>query len=117
MNNLVTAQKSWGETMPTWVRELARACDETSQSRSAREIGYAVAVVNQVLLNKYKGSLSRVEAQVKAVFMGEMVDCHALGEIPALACEAWRKKPFASTNPVRVRMWVACRECGKGGAK
>lgn len=117
MSNLETARRSWGEGLPAWVEALARACDESSQNRAAKEIGYATAVVNQVLLAKYKGSCSKVEACVKAVFMGEEVDCPALGVIPVLQCDEWRKKPFAATNPVRVRMWQACRGCGKGGAR
>ncbi|MBF0340214.1 MAG: hypothetical protein HQL95_04540 [Magnetococcales bacterium] len=116
MSSLETARKSWG-VMPPWVEALAQACDRASQDRAARAIGYGGAVVNQVLQGKYKGSLSRVEAAVRAVFMGELIDCPALGEILVVRCSEERKKPFAATNPTRVQMWQACRGCDKGGSR
>lgn len=72
---LVATQAGWGDDMPDWVTALASECARTSQGEAGRRIGYTGSVVNQVLKNAYKGSLRRVEYQVRGLLMGQTVDC------------------------------------------
>src|SRR5690606_29784986 len=41
------AAPGWGAAPPDWIAALGRACDEMSQVKAARVIGYSPAVVSQ----------------------------------------------------------------------
>jgi len=94
---------------PVWLATLREQCRAKTQGKVAEQIGYSPAVVNQVLQGKYPGDLKRVEKAVRGAFMGETCNCPVLGEIPVNLCLETQKKPFASTNPQRVRLYRACR--------
>lgn len=108
-NNLSRTITAWNGEAPGWVLALARACDETNQTVVARRIGYSPALVNQVLKGVYGGDMSRVEALVRGAYLGAVVDCPAIGEIPVDRCLTDQKKPYSATNAQRVRQWRACR--------
>ncbi len=103
------ARSSWGKDVPPWVLALARACDAGSGASVAKRLGYSGAVVSQVLRNAYQGSLSRVEEVVRGAFMAETVGCPVVGEIAKDLCAEHQRRPFANTNPTRVRLYRACR--------
>ena len=103
------ARAAWGNALPVWVEALARACDQTSQSEVARRLSYSPAVISTVLLNRYNGSLTRVETKVRGAFMDETVDCPVVGELAKDACAGHQAAPYANTNSIRIRLYRACR--------
>lgn len=93
---------------------LRQKVAETSQAQVARQLGYAPTTISQVLSGSYAGNLDHVLLRVEEVYGNTTVSCPGLGEEIALGrCAEWRKKAkdFAATNPQRVRMYRACRQC------
>ena len=112
---LQMAQHHWGVGMPDWIKVLATECSRpgSSQAQVAKKLDRTGAVISQVLRNKYPADLKRIEERVRGVFMNGTVECPALGPIPTQACQDWRDKSrtFAAGNPLRARMFRACRAC------
>lgn len=110
-----TVQAAWGGEQPDWVRALAVACDEASQAQVARRIGYAPAVVSQVLRNRgYNGGNTRaVETVVRAVLMADEVRCPILAVIPLAACLEHQDRVAAGArgSELRIRLARACPTC------
>ena len=88
-----------------------QAVDRHGQTAVARALGYSVSAVNQVLHDKYKGSLTNVLNRVNEVYGTATVQCPVMGTITIQRCAAERKKPFAMTSPQRVLLYKACRTC------
>lgn len=107
------AREHWGAPAPDWVEALARECAGSTQRKVAERLGRSAGLISQVLRQTYKGDMAGVEDAVRGAFMGQTVDCPALGLIPTDACQIWRKRSrdFASVNPLRVRMFRACAAC------
>lgn len=99
------------EQEPRWLSELRQRCRQTSQSAIAKEIGYSAAVINQVLKGTYKGDVKKVARAVRGAFLGETVNCPVLGELERHLCQQNARRPYASTNPTRVKLFKACRGC------
>ncbi|MGD9638349.1 MAG: hypothetical protein AB7U85_04755 [Alphaproteobacteria bacterium] len=104
-----TITKYWGENIPQWVKTLAAECDNTSQARTAKKIGYSAAAINCVLQNKYTGTVGNVEEAVKAYLMSEEVSCPVLGNIKQSLCLENQKQPLITSNPTKIRLFKACR--------
>jgi len=96
-----------------WIEALRRACAVSSQAQVATQIGMSPAVVNQVLKGTYNGNLNNVQSRVEGALMGITVDCPLIGEIPLNRCIENQTRPFAATNPMRVRLHRACKSCDK----
>jgi len=94
-----------------WLAALRQACAESSQSAVAKRLGVTGSTISQVLGGKYAASTAMVEERVRGALMQKTVDCPQLGEISAKDCLDWQAKPFAATNPLRVRMYTACKTC------
>ncbi len=94
-----------------WLDVLRAECERTSQAAVARRLGVSPAMVNQVLKNRYRGNIQRLRARVEGMFLGRSVECPVLGQIALNECLDHRERPFAATNPLRVRLWKACRQC------
>ncbi len=94
-----------------FICELRKACEETSQAKVAKAIGYSAATVNLVLKGSYKGDLNAVEKAFRGAFKAETVTCPVLGEIPAHRCISIQRQPFAATNHQRVLLFKACKVC------
>lgn len=114
------ARAAWGDEIPDWVLQLAEECGLTSQSKVAARMNRSSSVISQVLGRSYMGNYKAIEEVFHGVFNGLIVECPAIGEIPANVCRDWRLKSqsFASTNNRRVLMYRACNRCprnGKGG--
>lgn len=103
------ARTGWGEALPDWVAVLAGECAASSATAVASRIGYSVAVVSAVVRSNYKGDLGAVEARVRGAFMGEIVDCPVLGEIPRDRCMREQGQRFTATSALRTRLYRACR--------
>ena len=99
--------------MPDWIERLAVECGRSSQNRVASALDRSATMISQVLSKTYPGDLAGIEDRVRGVFMDQTVLCPALGDLPTQACQDWRDKAktFALGNPMRVRMYRACRAC------
>lgn len=104
---------SWGARRPDWVEALAKACDDASQVKVARQIGCGASTISQVLGNKYPGSMANMEERVRGGLMSAVVTCPALGTLPTHECQEWRRLSahHLATNSLRVRMFRACNSC------
>jgi hypothetical protein len=100
---------------PEWIavlREFSKPSKdnpERSQVSAARLIGTSSSVVSQVLSGKYPGNLANIEARVRGALLDEKLTCPALGSINRKRCQDEQNRPFAVTNPYRVKVYVACR--------
>lgn len=109
--NVDRARAAWTSGVPEWVAALAAACDKSSQGKVAQRLGISSAAVNQVLGASYKGRIDRVEARVRGELMRETVACPVLGEISRRECLDHQRRKFAATNPMRVQLYRACKDC------
>ena len=109
--NLETLRASWGAKPLEWLLALALECDRTSQGKAAERLGVSPAVVNQALKNAYKGRLDRLEERVRGELMREVVGCPILGEISKRACLDHQGRKYSATNPLRVKLFSACKTC------
>ncbi len=110
---LEIARGLWGDPVPDWIIVLAEECGRSSQSKVAKRMGRSAALVSNVLRNKYSGDMQAVEDVVRGVFMGQRIDCPALGQTSTAACRDWQamSRTFSNENSERVRMYRACRSC------
>lgn len=106
---LEKATAAWGPAMPDEVRELARYVDQHTGVAAAKAIGYSAAVVSHMLAGHYTGDQDAVFAKIRGALMGEVVNCPVLGELGRDRCLTEQKKPFATSNAARARVYRACR--------
>ncbi|RMH61551.1 MAG: XRE family transcriptional regulator [Bacteroidetes bacterium] len=102
------------EHLPDWIDDLERAVAEHGQSEVARRMGCSPATVWQLRRRQYPASeeaLARWRARFLDAFSAETVPCPVLGPIDRPTCAHHRSRPFAATNPLRVRLYQACRTC------
>ncbi|MDT8383029.1 MAG: transcriptional regulator [Gammaproteobacteria bacterium] len=104
-------REAWGPSLPDWVQLMAENCDQTSQASFATRIGYSPAVVNTVLGCKYKGDIGAVKQAVEGALMHATVQCPVYGDLEGHHCLEYQRRKFAATNPTRVRLFRACRDC------
>lgn len=91
---------------------LKRAVEEEgSQTRVARKISYSTSAVNLALKGKYGAGLDRLLARVVEVYGSETLICPVLGKISLGRCAEERQRPFSASNPMRVRLFRACKQC------
>lgn len=88
---------------------------EHTQAEIARRIGYSTGTISLILSGKYNGCPDAVLQRVEEVFGSTIIDCPVLGIITLGKCAEKRKLPFAATNPRRVALHCACKECGEKG--
>ena len=111
-DSVTTLETSWGEDAADWMRWLAEECNAASQAAVAKRIGYSGAYISNLLNNKFRGDLSAFEQAIRGALRSETVSCPGIGqEIAGNACLGWQKKArkMRSTNPLRVKMYRACR--------
>ena len=94
-----------------WIELLRRRVEETSYRQVAQELGYSTSVIYQVLKGTYQGNLDRVRQRVEATYRQGEVPCPVLGLISTIRCATERRRPFAATNPLRVRLYRTCPTC------
>ena len=109
------ARLSWGDELADWIRVMADAADQSSQSKVAKQLGISTTQVSQIIGKSYQGNTTTAEARVRGVLMKETVSCPALGEIGKDVCSKWREssRQFSPHNTMRVRMMRACRGCSR----
>ena len=97
---------------------LGEMVDKLGLQAVADEIDRSKSAVCHVHRGTYKGNPEAILRAVEEKFSQRLVECPVLGEIPLNRCVEERNRPFAATNPVRVRLARMCKGCGrntKGG--
>lgn len=114
MNNTATnnVREAWGDEAPEWVLVLAEQCDRTSQKKTAAEIHYSGAVVNQVLKRRYTGDLTAVEKAVRGAFLNATVACPVLGDLALHECLKHQQAKYSPHNQMRLQLFRACNGLG-----
>ncbi len=94
-----------------WVRLLETAYEADGPGATAERLGVSPAMVTAVVRGYYASSLDRIRTAVRETLAAEAVACPVLGEITLAACRKHRTADFSASNPLRVRLWKACRVC------
>lgn len=105
------AASAWKGAPPDWVTALAHEADRIGEAAAAQRIGYSRSVVWEILRAAYSASTARVERAVRAALMRDAIDCPVLGEIDGASCISHQKAPYSSANPLKGRLYRACRRC------
>ncbi|SDO77326.1 hypothetical protein SAMN05216303_102318 [Rhodoferax sp. OV413] len=82
-----------------------------SQSKVAQDLGVSGAVVNHLLKNRYPGDVATMAERIRGQYMAETVACPVMGDLGRRHCLDNQTRPLAHTNPVRVRLFHACKTC------
>ena len=106
---LVNAREAFGEALPDWIEIVARESNRTSATAVAARLSYSTAVVSSLCRGNYKGDLGAVEARVRGVYMGELVECPIIGEIARDHCIEEQGKKHIGTSQIRTALFHACR--------
>ncbi len=109
--HLTKARQGWGDDLPAWVEALATTCDQTSQHRAAKRIGYSAATVSLVLKGSYTGHLTAVERAVNAGILDARVECPVAGDIPLADCIINQKPATRFTNQRQIQFLRTCPTC------
>ena len=94
-----------------WLDLLRQKVTEQGRRKVEAELGISKTTLSQVLNNKYGASLSGIAAKVTETYSTERVECPVLGSITLQRCATEQVKPFAATNPQRIKLWKACQHC------
>lgn len=94
-----------------WLEALQEAVKRTSQRSVAAKLGVSTTMVSQALNGRYPSSLRTLEQRVRGTLLAATVDCPVLGEISTRRCADEQRRPFSTSNPTRVRLFVTCRSC------
>ncbi len=108
------AVSGWGPALPDWIAELARSCDDSSQNKVAKRIGYSAAVISQVLSHTYRGSMITVEQKVRGALMQETLECPVMGELSKDTCinnQRLAARGVIATSSMRSRLYHSCPDC------
>lgn len=97
-------------TEPLWMVVLREAVAASSLNAVGKQIGYSGAMLSAVLNGKYNAGLDRVQKAVEGGLMGARVKCPIVGDIGRQKCIEHQRAPFAATNPMRVKLYHACRD-------
>lgn len=101
---------AWGQQPPEFIRVLAAVVDECgSNAAAARRLGINRASVSTLLANRYPAGTAKMEKIIMA--WAATVHCPIMGSISADECHTERSKPFIASNPSRIRLYRACRQC------
>ncbi|MEW6490805.1 MAG: transcriptional regulator [Thermodesulfobacteriota bacterium] len=90
------------------------AVERDGQGAVAEALGYSRSTISECYGGTYKGDPGRVLRRAEEVYSAATVACPVLGEVRVGECAEHRRRPFAATNPMRVALYRACRECPRG---
>lgn len=108
MNNVDIS--AWGQEPPEFIRVLASiVASAGSNQAAANQIGISRSAVSTLLANKYPANTAEKERQILAFNHGKQ--CPVLGQISSSECQTNRQLPFLGTNPQRIALYRACRQC------
>jgi len=95
-----------------WIDDLSATVETLGQAEVARRMDCSSATIHQLRTRQYRtDTLDRWRARFEAEFAQGHVACPVLGEMTRAACSRHRRRRFAATNPLRVRLFAACRTC------
>ena len=94
-----------------WLELLRQKCEELGRRKVEAALGISKTTLSQVLNEKYPGSMDNIATKVCEVYSNDKVVCPVLGSITVQRCVTEQSKPFAATNPQRVKLWKACQTC------
>lgn len=94
-----------------WVDLLIAEYEAHGPKATGARLGVSAGMVTGVARGYYASSVDTIREAVRAVFGRASVDCPVLGEVELATCRHHRSRPFAATNPLRVRLYRTCRSC------
>jgi|CXWL01.1.fsa_nt_gi hypothetical protein len=110
-SNTAAAVAAWEGFPPHWIRLLASACDNSSQSEVAAKLRKSGPYISRIINNKYPGDMAEAEQLVRGAFGGEDVICPLWGPIPLSSCmRARRRKGHPRNNNHRLHQ-SHCPKC------
>lgn len=80
-------------------------------AHAGRTKGYSAATVIGVCEGTYQADPSGIREAVMIRLANVDVECPVLGTISLGTCGEHRHAEFRATNPLRVRLWQACKTC------
>lgn len=110
-SSVARAAAAWNGQPPTWVEQLARACDRASQNLVAAQLEVNAGYISYVLRNQKPQYHIRVEDAVRSRLMGETILCPVLGEIALDRCRSIRTDRRRAIGPVEKKLRNACPKC------
>lgn len=112
---MAKALSVWGEP-PDWIAALASACDGSTQSRVAQNLGLNPGYLSWALTRQHARYHPRVEAAVRGRLMAAHVECPILGTLRLDRCALLRTGRARLSPAMRARLAQACPTCLHGGA-
>lgn len=94
-----------------WLDLLRQKCEALGRRKVEAELGISKTTLSQVLNEKYPGNLDNIASKVTEAYSSDKVLCPVLGSITVQRCATEQSKPFAATNPQRIKLWKACQTC------
>jgi len=94
-----------------WLDLLRQKVTEQGRRKVEAELNISKTTLSQVLNEKYPGNLGNIAAKVTEAYSTERVIYPVLGSITVQRCATEQTKPFAATNPQRIKLWKACQSC------
>ena len=94
-----------------WREALKFACQQKTQAKIAKQLGYSPTTISLVLNGEYKGNDKNIQEAVEKHLLKVTVLCPVIGEITKLHCGENQQKPFSSASRQSVKLYKACREC------
>jgi hypothetical protein len=94
-----------------WLELLEQKVAELGRRKVEAALGISKTTMSQVLNRKYPGNLENIAAKVTEAYSSDKVTCPVLGSVTVQRCATEQSKPFAATNPQRVKLWKACQTC------
>lgn len=83
-----------------------------TQAVIARRLDVSEATISSAIKGRYIGNVDKLAERIRGELLSQTVACPILGQISTRICQDERGKPFhTATNPMRVRLWQACRTC------
>lgn len=92
-----------------WLSALRQVCADGSQAAVAKRLGVSPSMINQALKGVYKGDIERLRGLVEGAYLNQTVRCPVIGDIGLDVCLHHQAEPFKPVNPLRVKLYRACR--------
>jgi hypothetical protein len=94
-----------------WFELLNHKVEQLGRRQVEADTGMSKTTLSLVLNQKYLGSMDNIKTQVVTAYTNISVTCPVLGTITVKRCNDERIKPFSASNPIRVRLYQACKNC------
>lgn len=85
-----------------------------TQVAVAKLLAVSPAVITTLLRDSYTGNVASMADRIRGKFMKHMVRCPVMGDLGRHDCLTYQARPLAATNPLRARLFTACKTCPNG---